>query len=82
VSISSDNHGDSTELSDGEYDSKHDSDVHMRREEDVEPLDCVELDGDADMETDVDNDEEEDERYADEEKEDEMEVEDEDEKED
>jgi hypothetical protein len=37
-------------MSDGEYDSEHDSDVHIRMEDDVNALDGVEYDGDVDME--------------------------------
>jgi len=69
MSISSDEHTDSTEKSNGEYDSEHDSNVGMHMEDDVDTPDCVDLDGDVDMERESDDDEEEDEDEVDEEKE-------------
>ena len=78
MSISSDDDTDSTEKSDGEYDSELDPDVDMRMEDDVDAPDGVDLDGDVDMERDGDDDEEEDEEEEDEEKEDEEEDKDED----
>jgi len=79
VSISSDDDTDSTEESDGKYDSVHDSDVDMCMENDVDALDGVELDGDVDMARDSDDEEEEDEEEENEEEENEDEDEDEDE---
>ena len=76
VSISSENDPDSTEKSDGEYDSERDSDVDMRMEDDVDAPDGVDEDSDVDMERDDDHDGEEDEEKKDEE---EVEEEDEDE---
>jgi len=49
VSISSDDHTDSTEL-DGDYDSEFDVDMCM--EDDVDAPDRVDIDGDVDMERD------------------------------
>ena len=81
MSMSSDDYANSTE-SDGEYDSEHDHDVHMRMEDDVDAPDGVNLDGDVDMEWDGDDEEEEDEEEEDKEEEDEDEEEDTDEEED
>jgi hypothetical protein len=78
MSISSDDDTDSTEKSDGEYDSELDPDMDMRMEDDVDMPDGVDLDGDVDMETDGDDDEEEDQEEEDEDKEDKEEDEDED----
>ena len=79
MSISSDDDTNSTEVSNSEYDSEHDSDVHMRMEDDVDAPDGVDLDGDVDMERDGDDEEEEDEEEEDEEKEDDDEEEEEEE---
>jgi len=79
MSISSNDDTDSTERSDGEYDSELDPDGDMCMEDDVDEPDGFDLDGDVDIERDGDNDEEEDEEEEDEEKEDEEEVEEEDE---
>jgi len=84
VSISSDDDTDSTEELDGQYDWKHDSDVGMRMEHDVDEPCGVDFDGDVDMERDDDDEEEEDkdeedEVEKDEEEEDEDEEQDEDE---
>jgi len=73
VSISSYIDTDSTQKSDGEYDSELDPDVDLHMEDDVDALHGVDLDGDVDMERDGDDDEEEDKEKADEEKEDEEE---------
>jgi len=75
VSISSNDETNSTQKSDGEYDSERDPHVHMPMEDDVDAPDGVDLDGDLDMERDGDNDEEEAEEEEDEEKEDEEVVE-------
>jgi len=69
--MSSDDDTDSTEKSDGEYDSQLDPDVDMRIEDDVYAPDGVDLGCDVDMERDGDDDEEEDEEEEDEEEEDE-----------
>jgi len=82
VSISSDDDTDSTQKSDGKYDSEHDSDVDMRMEDDVDAPCAVDLDGDVDMERDGDDEEEEDEVEEDEEEEDEEEEDEEEEDED
>jgi len=74
MSISSDDDTNSTEKSDNQYHSKHDSEVDMHMEDDVDTPDGVDLDGDVDTERDGDDDEEEDD-----EEEDEMEVKEEDE---
>jgi len=79
MSISSLDDTNSTEVSDREYDSEHDSDVNMCMEDDVDAPDSIDLDGDVDMERDGDDEEEEEE---DEEDEDEEKEEDEDEDED
>ena len=52
MSISSNDDTDSTEKSDGEYDSELDPDVNMRMEAYLEAPDGVDLDGDVDMERD------------------------------
>jgi hypothetical protein len=51
ISMSSDDDTDSTE-SDGEYDSKPDSDVDMWMEDDVHAPDAIDLDGNVDMDKD------------------------------
>jgi len=81
MSIFSDNDPNSPK-SDGKYDSDHDPDVDMCMEDNVNALDCVDLEGNVDMERDGDDEEEEDEEEEDEEEEDEDEKEDQDEKED
>jgi hypothetical protein len=81
MSISSNDDTDSTEKSDGKYDSELNPDVDMRMEDDLDAADGVDLHGDVNMERDGDDDEEEDEEKQDEEKEDEVEVEEEDENE-
>jgi hypothetical protein len=79
MSISSGNDTDSTEKSDGEYGSHHDSDLDMGMEDDVDTLEGVDLDSDVDMEREGDDDEEEDEEEEDEVKQHEEEVEEQDE---
>jgi hypothetical protein len=81
MSISSDDDCDCT-VSDGEYDSARDSDVHMRIEDDVDSLDGIHLDGDVDMARDSQDLEDEEEKDEKEEDEKEAEVVDEDEEED
>jgi hypothetical protein len=68
VSISSDDHTDTTE-SDSEYDSELDPVVDMRMEDDVDAPDGVDLDGDVDMDRDGDDEEEEHEKKEDEDEE-------------
>jgi len=71
--MSSDDDTDSTEESDGEYDSGHYSDVFVCMEDVVDALDGIDLDGDVDMEMDGDDEQEEDQEEEDEEEEDEEE---------
>ena len=77
MSISSDDDINSIE-SDSEYDSELDTDEYMRREDDVDAPDGVDLDGDVDMERDGEDDEAEDEQKEDQEDEEVDEDEDED----
>ena len=81
MSIFPDDDPDTTEGSDGEYDSVHDSDVDMCKEDFVDAPCGIDLDGDVDMERDGDDEAEEDEEEEDEEEKDEEE-EDEDEEQD
>jgi len=76
MSISSDDHTDSTEESEGEYDSEHDSDATMRMEDDGHAPDGVDLDSDVDMEMDHDDEEDADEEEEEDEDEDNNEDED------
>jgi len=57
VSISADDATDSIKELGGEYDSEHDCDVDMRKEDDVDAPDSVDWDGDVDMERDGDDEE-------------------------
>jgi len=78
--ICSDDDTDSTEESDGKYDSGHDCDVDMHMENDMDGPDGIDLDSHVDMERDGDDKQQEDEEEDDEGEEDEEE-EDEDEEE-
>ena len=57
MSISADDATDSIKELGGEYDSEHDCDVDMRKEDDVDAPDSVDWDGDVDMERDGDDEE-------------------------
>jgi len=59
VKISSDDVTNSTKESASQYQSEHDSDVDMRREDTVDAMDGIDSDGDVYMEQDSDNAEEE-----------------------
>jgi hypothetical protein len=58
VSVFSDNDSNCTEESDGKYDSKYDSGVHMHMADTVDAPDGIEFDGSVDMERDGDNEDE------------------------
>jgi len=69
VSIASDDDTDSTEESDGKYDTAYNADVHIRMEDEVDALDGIGLGDDVDMDRDsVYADEEDEEEKDDEEK--------------
>ena len=65
VSISSDDGTNPTNKLDGEYDSEHDSDVNLPKEDNVDALYSSDLNGDVNMERDGDNEKEQDEEQED-----------------
>jgi hypothetical protein len=82
IIIRSNEHNNSTDGSDGEYDSEHDYDVNLCIGDIVDTPDSVDLDGDGDMEINSHDDDEENAEVQDVEQEDENEEENEDKEED